>query len=223
LYTLSNTAVTSSPDVAANSRGSTGSADFGGAAMMQTLANLNLSTYTNLTIEWFMKTSQTSPALVWEHSPSGNAGPGGMSGIVNDLAPAPSIEVLRFTPGGSPNAYDIVTNSIPTTGWHHYAAEIDKNVAGGASIKFYLDSVLAGGVYWTATNSTPGFLNNIFYLGARNGLVAPFVGKLDEFRISDTLLAPADFIPNATPEPAALSLLALGLAMCRLYRRIGHR
>ncbi len=84
---LTNSGVTSSGDVAINAPG-VGSASFNGAHMFSTTAALDLSGTTDLTVEWFMKSTQSATALVVEH---------GLTSVIGSLGPLSTIPSVRQT------------------------------------------------------------------------------------------------------------------------------
>jgi hypothetical protein len=207
--TLINGSVTSSGDIAGNAPG-TGSAAFNtpGNILYIYPGTLDLSSYTQLTFEWFMKPDSSITSLVWQQANLSD--PGGIGVYLND-GTTDSIEGYHRESGLA-----LVTNSVPggtTSGaWHHYALEIDATNPTSSGIQLYIDGVPAGSFYQVGSLVATGFLNDSFFIGRTLGGGSLFTGKLDEFRISSGLLTPAEFL-NAVPEPSVAVLLGLGGAL----------
>jgi len=112
-----------------------------------------------------------------------------------------------FTPSGSIEAGE----------WQHVAAVYD-----GTTTKLYIDYVLEG----ETTLSHPGitlFEEAMLRLGAAHNYGGGssneqnYQGLIDEFRITDAVLTPDQFL--RLPEPGTMALLALGLAALTRRRR----
>jgi len=203
--------VSSSTDTATNAPGA-GSASFSGSSSAQTASPVNLSSYTNLTIEWFMKSTQvnsgSATGIVFEQSANYNSNPGGVVGFLSQTAGQPSLHSGARGSNGYANAAVQIGSD---GGWHHYAVTFNQNLGLAAShiVKVYIDGVAS-----TTTNvliSSPinvlaPFRNDYFYLGARNASSLYFVGNLDEFRISDAILTPDQFLAPFTFTNAVLTI-----------------
>lgn len=205
--TLVNAGAASSVDVPVNAGGSTGSALFDGTDIMSTVGTLDLTPYTQLTLEWYMKPASAGTVALWEQSANAFATAGGMGTYLNNTGPNQIQGFIQKNAG----YFQYMTNAIPdgaaSGAWHHYALEITAADLTSSGISLYVDGVLAGG-YVTA--GSPGtsvaFINQTLFIGARTGVAFPFTGNLDEFRISSGLLSPSEFIP----EPSSAVMLALG-------------
>lgn len=215
-HTLANSGATSALDSADNAPGA-GSAVFNGSSIMNTVDTLDLTPYSQLTIEWFMKptmTSSTQAAIVWEDSNFFNSG--ALAGFIN-LEPN-SVSVDH----DEGSEYGGVTGPVPdgtvSGTWHHYAMEVDSTDVTSAGIKLYIDGVATGSFSVSGSVTAAAFLNDTFFIGARGGLIAPYIGSIDEFRISDGFLAPSQFL-NAVPEPSSVVLLTLGCGFILLVLR----
>lgn len=207
--TLANTGVTSSVDVATNAPG-TGSANFdGNQTLFNTIGNLNLSPYSQITIEWFMKSTQSSIGQVFEHN--AGSGEGAFGGYIND-AVADRVEMYSRGTGGATYVEDALR---PLDGeWHHFAITIDSTLAGADRNKLFIDGIDVGDENPSYPGAgAPAFLDAIWSFGQRGGTNYRLVGLLDEVRISSGLLDPSQFLnaPAPAPEPTSAVLLGLGL------------
>jgi hypothetical protein len=185
-HVLAITGAVSDSDVPLGAPGS-GSIYFDGVtSSAATVAPLNLSDYTGLTIECFIKTNgQSDLRILYELSPVAGSNPGSLYMSFNE--PGGFIRVLQ---GNAPNSYR--ATQYPTdSGWHHYAATID-NSGPNAVINVYIDGVLATNTPVVAASRT--FRNDRFFIGARNETQFRFRGKFDEFRISSRVLPPSGFL-----------------------------
>lgn len=207
--TLTNNGVTSSADAA--SAVSQGSAVFNGtSASFVTAANLNLSAASQLTFETFYKTAGFTAAandadILFEHSPNFNFASGAVvtfgasTGTANELFAGKQV-------GGGYNVDRV--SPAPAGGWTHLAVQFDKSAASNSDvIKVFVNYALVATTEPNATSQRAAFLDSLFYLGARGGNSLFYAGQLDEFRISDVLLSPSQFIQ--VPEPASAGILVL--------------
>ena len=191
-HNLSNSGVTTSPDVPPGHTGT--SAYFNGAqTVFQTAAALDLSSYSAITIEWFMKTAQADVGIVWEHGKPFWMFKGAMAGIINQ--PAVGDWSIWQTSEGSVNYF--VKKAPLDSNWHHYAVVIDRAYADTLRrITLYTDGNKVGTVDDNGTSpvADQAFLNTILSIGLRQDGGAPFVGYLDELRISEGILTPEQFL-----------------------------
>ena len=80
----------------------------------------------------------------------------------------------------------ISTNPVNDGNWHHFVATFD--VEAGNRMKLYIDGVLQA----TNTQASPAANNDPLVIGSRVGLIAPFIGSLDELAVWSRPLAPAE-------------------------------
>ncbi|MDD5704679.1 MAG: LamG domain-containing protein [Kiritimatiellae bacterium] len=201
---LSNTGTTSTNDVPANDpNGGTGSAYFNGSAAMQTVSTLDLSDYTNLTIQLFMKPAVSALAIPLEHSPNLNTYRGGVAIYLNnDGKGIQSLQTLN-APGTTLIAESDPPGGTACGGWHHYAVTIDatQTYTNATAMKLYIDGIYQGGqrFYLNSSGGDPAsLLSQVLYLGARGGSSYRFTGCLDEVRISNGILSPDTFPRSRT-------------------------
>jgi hypothetical protein len=190
----------------------TGSALFNGSSsFMKTASALNLSSYTNLTVQWFMKAGASSTAIAWEHGDV-NAGvvPGQIAGFVSSGPDRASLLVRQ--------SGDVVIfgKNYSVGDWHHVAVTIQSNAPLSSRYHFYVDYSEVGSGFTSSGNGTsPAFINDILFIGARSGSSLFFGGNIDELAISDEILSPSEFIP----EPSSAMLLTLGALVYGLCRK----
>lgn len=206
-HSLTNVGVIESSDVSPIAPGSASTYFDGTHTTFSTASNLNLSAYSQLTIEWFMKSSQTTDGLLLEHSPDQNVNFGALMVPLNPGYGVPG--GVGMTNRASIGHYRDYTPAL-SDGWHHVAVWIDNTVNNntGDRIKIFVDRVhvSTNNDNENPTALTP-FRNDVLYVGSRNNSQYKYVGYLDELRISSGLLDPSRFIP----EPSSAMLLCLGV------------
>ena len=163
-----------------------GAAVFDGSQSgFSTLAPLPLYLYKSMTVEWFMKSSMNGTGIAMELSPDYNDVPGAFGVFVND-----SIGYKTFTSFNAFYGWATLDDA-----WHHYALVYDWDLATSDIVRLYRD-----GVQVTVRNTNYGnacasrIPSVVLYIGARNGSTLPFVGELDDIKITGRALAPADFM-----------------------------
>ena len=181
---------------------SRGAAVFNGLqSVFSTASSLDLTPYTNITIEAFLKSTSSGLGIVFEHSSNWNGNNGGIINYVGD-SPGQMATGYRAAGTGGYN-YDTSDAGIFTDGrWHHIALTIDLTQSWGGIANLFIDGVKQheGEGY----NVVSGFINDTFYIGSRNNSQVKFVGEMDDLRISNRVLAPWEFLQSRTVAPPDL-------------------
>ena len=100
-------------------------------------------------------------------------------------------------------------SGVQTTDWQHVAM----TWASGSQLKLYLDGVETVPTYVdaAATGSVSGLTTLIVGKGAKGGAADSWNGLIDDFRIYDRQLSPAEVQVVMTPTPPAVSTVTVGL------------
>ena len=200
---------------------------------MQTASTLDLTGANQLTVEFFYKPTGNFSgvaSVLFEHTTNFNSfnnafvAYGVYSGVQNNVE-------AGYTASGY---HADRATGVPVDGWHHMAVLFDTTAPSPTQntevVRIFVEYVEVGVDF--ISNSNRGlFLNDTLFLGARGGTGLFYNGLIDQFRISDTLLNPSQFlqadapiIPPA-PEPGSLALLILGATMRSVSsrRRVAQR
>ncbi|MBR2838569.1 MAG: LamG domain-containing protein [Kiritimatiellae bacterium] len=165
----------------------------GSQSGFSTLAPLPLYAYESLTVEWFMKSSMPGIGIVMESTANYNDNPGAFCVIANDCA---GYRMLR--------SYNILSGWSDMDGcWHHYALVYDWNETSANVVRLYRDGVQVATHQFSST-SAPRLCAGRLYIGTRNGAQLPFVGELDDIRITGRALSPAEFIAKRSRAPGTM-------------------
>lgn len=180
-----------------------GAAVFNGMqSVFSTASSLDLTTYSNITIEAFVKSSSTSANIVFEHGYNWNNSSGGILTYFGDPAAGQFFAGYRAAGEGGYNYDNSAPGVISDGRWHHFALTIDLTKTGGEIANLYID----GWKQYEAEgySAVSGFLNTMFFIGSRANSVAKLTGELDDLRISDRVLAPWEFLQSRTVAPPDL-------------------
>ena len=195
--TLANTGVTSSADTMPAARGSEGSAVFNGASILSTVNTLNLSSCTNLTVEWFMKPAignSTAAGIPWEiGNPWDSGKPGSFGAYLNN--DGSNTLTLAERRDGTYRMTNAIPGGAAAGTWHHYAALISATNTTATQIRLFIDSKAAGTAWASGySGAATTFPNLNFTIGARQVMLYPYAGLIDELRITDGILSPEEFL-----------------------------
>lgn len=136
-----------------------------------------------VTIAFWMKTSQTSPAVIMEISADTNLN-NAFSVYLNDNLK----NSIQF------NTRNIGPNQSARTGanngtWKHFVGVIDRTQNGANEILIYENGTLVSFTKPYSTDNNRNFVNNILFIGQRNSSLHPFVGNLQDFKVYNRVLS----------------------------------
>ena len=166
-----------------------------------TANNLNLVGWTNLTVEFFMRSTVTNLALLLEqttvfYSNSGafivDVGDGGVGRVVGGFCTAAS--------GTKLNLDSTPINAAADGQWHHVAVVYDKAMTGTHRSTLYFDGVAQGTFGGYADDTSTPFLSAKLYIGSRANSTYKFSGELDDIRITGKALLPGQFLKAPSSE-----------------------
>ncbi len=179
-----------------------GAAQFADAsASLATTAALDLSGCRSVTVECFAKCANTTADM-----PLFASGDGAAAGSFSASIAAAGGAVSRYVP--YPNALnsDATAVSGADGDWHHYALVIDGDAIGADQARLYVDGELADSGAMASGATT--FLSAVFRIGG-DAAGARFTGLIDDVRITEGALEPAQFMQAAdrTETPDALVIV----------------
>ena len=174
----------------------------GSLTQFSTVSTLNLSSYTALTVEFWMKTTNSAnTGILIEHSNTS----GKFTAYMDSGANAGQVTAGFLATAG--NNLDITAVGAANDGqWHHCAIVYNKLQTGLNRSIFYFDGVYQPQFDNHISNGAASLLNATLFIGSRNNSEYKFVGELDDIRISNAALAPSQFLqvsPGADPRTIA--------------------
>ena len=170
---------------------SDGAAVFDGSQSgFATLAPLPLYAYDSMTVEWFMKSSMAEWGVALELSTYMGNNPGSFYAIANEYA---GYRMFKW--------YDVLQEWSPMDGrWHHYALVYDWNETTSDIVRLYRDGVKVT-TYFAASTSAARLRTDRLYIGRRADSDYPFVGELDDIKITGRVLDPSEFMTKRSSPP----------------------
>ena len=161
-----------------------------------TLAPLPLYAYSSMTVEWFMKSSMTGEGMALEMSANYGNCPGAFYACANEFAGYRMLNWSNVSSGWS-----------ATDGkWHHYALVYDWNETTADIVRLYRDGVQITTRHSNDT-SAPKLRTDTLFIGTRNGSEYPFVGELDDIKITGRALAPSEFMTKRSSPPGVTIII----------------
>ena len=179
--------------------GLSGSASFDGTSGISTLNSLNLKSYNHIRVSWWQKVQNDNVGIVFEHTAWGSEHPGGFTVEVND---APGVGGAEFTNTNSIQSfsYEQYTHKHGTSNAEWEQMTVDYDI----TTSVLADKIVITNEYngWGPENSGGSFTDALFYIGARGGTSAGYVGLIAGLKIEGT---------SNIPEPCTIILLVTGL------------
>jgi len=147
------------------------------------------ATYSNATVEFYMRTTYALDKQILELSPNMNGRKGVFDFYTESLK-------LRSWYRATPDTSVLSSSSVSDGVWHHVAMVIDAAKSNTVNyVTVYVDRQPYPGA---AVTAVPSLLNEVLYIGARNGNDYSFVGQLDDIRICSSALLPEQFLAART-------------------------
>ena len=176
-----------------------GCASFNGTASdVRTAATLDLSAYTNVTVECFVRkhAGTDDVRIILEHSPHGASYPEGFYLSLNETDAGIIRGIFRFSNGV---CYGDSPTYSANTGWHHLALVKDSsNVGNNSCISLYVDGVRVNNYTMFSRASDNPLRNDYLYLGSRKNSEYFLDADIDDVRITANVLAPGQFLRTRT-------------------------
>ena len=178
----------------------------GGSARLRTRETLNLSGYTNLTVECYFFSTNPPPsdasAFAVEHSENSgqNVGTFYLVGAQKDTARVTSS--LRTAGGYNSDisaAHIVTTNGV----WHHLALVVNSATSGADRACLYVDHLKQGSDGLNDATAT-ALADKFLYIGTRGDTVTRLHGLIDDVRLTGDALSPDRFMASRSgtvPDP----------------------
>ena len=151
------------------------------------------ATYSNATVEFYMRTTDTVDKQIIELGP--NFFTDAYKGVFDFYTESGKLCSWYMTIPISQQGAFLSSASVNDGYWHHVAMVIDASKTGTSSyVTMYLDrQPYLSGIYGVAN-----LLNEVLYIGARAGSQYSFVGQLDDIRVCSSVLPPEQFLVART-------------------------
>lgn len=172
-----------------------GSAQFTGAGLLNTIEALDLSPYSEVTLSWYMQMDNTAPSILWELS-SGYPAYQGAFVCATRSSSVPDgngYVAQRYVGGGYEAGYamDYFPTAVSSE-WSQFSARITPGAFGtNKRIEVYQDGTLISTDCWPGDYISEFPSDQKLYVGARAGIQIPFSGLIDDFKIEGVVSPPA--------------------------------
>ena len=174
-----------------------GAAVFDGSQSgFSTLAPLPLYTYDSMTVEWFMRSTMSGQGMVLETTANYGTHPGAFYACVNDYAGY-----------ATQRGFNVLSGWAAMDGrWHHYALVCDRGETTANIVRLYRDGVQVTTHFQSNTDTAKPWADTLF-VGTRNGSEFPFVGELDDIKITGRALDPSEFMAKRSSPPGVTVII----------------
>ncbi len=176
-----------------------GCASFNGTASdVRTVNTLDLSAYTDATVEFFVKkhTGADNLGIVMELSQNATSYSGAFYFSLNEAGVGAVNGLFRLEDG---YRYGNSPANTVNTGWHHVAlVKNSANTGKDTCVSLYVDGVRMGDYEGNARNSSALLRDNYLYIGSRKNSQFFLNADIDDIRVTAAALAPGQFLRTRT-------------------------
>ena len=177
-----------------------GAAQFADAnASLATTATLDLSGCRSVTVECFAKCASASADMALFASGDGAAA-GSFSASIAAAGGASS----SYIPYAAAFNSDATASGGADGDWHHYALVIDGDAIGADQARLYVDGEPADSC--AMASGATALLSAVFRIGG-DAAGNRFTGLIDDVRITEGALSPAEFLTEHTETPDAFTIV----------------
>jgi len=170
---------------------------FSGGSPNLTSAALASGAYSNLTVEFFIKTTAAQNKQILELSPNHASYAGAFDFYYHGSTEGGDLHGIFNAASGTDLHVDSNGRSVSDGYWHHVAMVIDSSKTGTVNyVQVYLDRQLI--TYTTPLTVLTPIYNGTIYIGARSVSTDSFTGQLDDIRICTSVLPPEQFLVSRT-------------------------
>ena len=139
-----------------------------------------------------MKSDMPDVGIVLETSANALSNPGSFYAAANESA---GFQLTR--------THNLMSGWNVTDGkWHHYALVYDWDATTADIVRLYRDGVQVT-THFSSNTAAARLRADKLFIGTRNGSQYPFVGQLDDIRITGRALTPAEFMAERSKNPVA--------------------
>ena len=176
-----------------------GCASFNGTASdVRTVNTLDLSAYTDATVEFFVKkhTGADNLGIVMELSQNATSYSGAFYFSLNEAGVGAVNGLFRLEDG---YRYGNSPANTVNTGWHHVAlVKNSANTGKDTCVSLYVDGVRMGDYEGNARNSSALLRDDYLYIGSRKNSQFFLNADIDDIRVTAAALAPGQFLRTRT-------------------------
>jgi len=182
-------------------------ATFNGSQSIKTSVNLPINS-NQVSISLFLSTSQVTESLICETSiNSGNNNAFGV--FINNGNIANRLDLFQRGTGNNLSRTSLTHNNT----WKHIVLLIDRSKTGSAQGKIIIEGVEMPVTQPIGSTTNVGnFVNNILFIGQRNGSSSSFVGKIQQLKVYNYILNSEQIIAlKNEPPPTEVTLKKVAL------------
>jgi hypothetical protein len=158
-----------------------GAASFNGAAILSTIDSVDLTPYKKIRVSWSQRAvGPFTEEIVWEQTPNYCHTPGA---IVSHLTAQEGYTGVATQHLGK-ESYRLESYPVVSDTWEHFVMECDLTAVKRSGIVKVFKNGMQIGRGTPAFGPAPeSFVSAPVFIGSRDGLIAPFVGQIDNLKI----------------------------------------
>jgi hypothetical protein len=158
-----------------------GVASFNGAAILRTIDSVDLTPYKKIRVSWSQKAvGPFTEEILWEQTSNYCHTPGA---IVAHLTAQEAYSGVATQHLGK-ETYRLESFPIASNQWEDFAMECDlTSLKRSGIVKVFRNGIRIGRGTSAFGPAPASFVNAPIFIGARDGLIAPFIGQIDNLKI----------------------------------------
>jgi hypothetical protein len=156
-----------------------GTASFDGKAIMSTVDSVDLTPYKKIRVSWSQKAaSLASEQVIWEQSSDYIYVDGAIIAYLSDGKGNAGIRTTDDKDG-----YNVDQYPVHKDAWEHISVEYDRTAYRAGVVRVFKDGTQIAATALQDGFAPDAFAKAVFHIGARDRLINPFVGQIDDLKI----------------------------------------